>query len=71
MALNRRIFDVARERVLDADERTPTYRADLVRTLIQAIQAQDQEVSERGRRDRIGKMVEALAAQVRLKQKGR
>lgn len=69
MALNRRIFDVARERVLDADERTPTYRADLVRTLVQAIQAQDQEVSERGRRDRIGKMVEALAGQVRSKQK--
>jgi len=69
MLLNRRIFDVARERVLDADERTPTYRADLVRTLVQAIQAQDQEVSERGRRDKISKMVEALAGQVHDKQK--
>lgn len=69
MALNRRIFDVARERVLDADDRAPGYRADLVRTLVQAIQAQDQEASERGRRDKIGKMVEALAGQVREKQR--
>lgn len=69
MLMNRRIFDIARERVLDADERTPTYRADLVRTLVQAIQAQDQEVSERGRRDKISKMVEALAGQVRAKQR--
>lgn len=69
MALNKRIFDVAKERVLDADDRAPGYRADLVRTLVQAIQAQDQEVSERGRRDRISKMVEALAGQVRAKQK--
>lgn len=69
MLMNRRIFDIARDRVLDADERTPTYRADLVRTLVQAIQAQDQEVSERGRRDKISKMVEALAGQVRAKQR--
>lgn len=69
MAMNRRIVDVARERVLDADERAPGYRADLVRTLVQAIQTQDQEASEKSRRDKIAGMVTALADKVRTQRK--
>lgn len=65
MVMTRRIIDVAGQRVLDADERAPGYRADLVRALVQAIQAQDAEVSEKGRRDKIASTVDALASKVR------
>ncbi len=64
MALNIKMIDVARERVLDVPERTPSYRVDLVRVLVQAIKAQEQEVSEAGRRAKVTKLVEALADQV-------
>lgn len=67
MMSSRRVIEVAGERVLDADERFEGYRSSLVRMLVQSIQLQDKEGSERSRRDEIAKMVDALATQVRAR----
>lgn len=63
----RRIVDVIREQVVLAWERTPSYREDLAKTLIAVMQIQQEELSDRGRRDRVKRAIEALATQVRQK----
>jgi hypothetical protein len=57
-----RIAEVAGEKASLVSERVPGYRADLVRTLVAAIQAQNEGLSDKGRRDKIAKMVEALGS---------
>lgn len=64
---NRRIFEVAGEKALLVDERFEGYRAELVRTLVAAIQAQQEGLSDKGRRDKVGKVVEALGSVVATK----
>lgn len=67
MMSNRRIVEVAGERALIITERVPGYRADLVRALVKTIQMQREGLSEKGRRDKIGKVVEGLGNQVAAK----
>jgi hypothetical protein len=64
---NRRIVEVAGEKALLVDERFEGYRAELVRALVAAIQAQQEGLSDKGRRDKVGKVVEALGAVVATK----
>ena len=60
-----RIADVIRQEVVLAWERTPSYRQDLAKTLMASMQAQQEGLSDRGRRDRIKRIIETLATQVR------
>ena len=60
----KRINEVASEQASLIDERYPQYRAALIRCLIEVITAQDEGHSERGRRDRVAKIVEALGSKV-------
>jgi glycosyltransferase A (GT-A) superfamily protein (DUF2064 family) len=63
MASNR-IAEVAGEKVLLIGERTPGHRAELVKALVATINAQQEGLSEKGRRDKITKLVEALGSKV-------
>jgi hypothetical protein len=60
----RRVVEVAGEQALLTDERYTGYRAEVVRSLVQVIAAQAEGLSERGRREKIGKVVEALGIKV-------
>ena len=60
-----RIAEVIREQVVLTWERMPTYRQDLAKTLIAAMQAQQEGLSDRGRRDRVKRIIESLATKVR------
>lgn len=59
-----RLADVIRQEVVLVWERTPSYRQDLAKTLIASMQAQQEGLSERGRRDRVKRIIEALATKV-------
>lgn len=59
-----RIAEVAGEKVLLISERTPGYRAELVKALVATINVQQEGLSEKGRRDKIAKLVEALGSKV-------
>ena len=61
---SRRIVEVAGEKALMITERVPGYRAQLVRGLIDVIQVQSEGLSDKGRRDKIGKVVEGLGSRV-------
>ena len=60
----KRVLDVAGEQANLIEERTGSYRKDLIRCLIEAITAQDEGLSDKGRRDRVTKLVEALGSKV-------
>jgi len=60
----KRIVEVAGEKALMITERVPGYRGQLVRALIDTILAQSEEVSDKGRRDRVTKVVEGLGSRV-------
>jgi hypothetical protein len=60
----RRILEVASEQAAVIDERYPDYRAALIRCLIDVITAQDEGLSDRGRRDRVERIVEAFGGKV-------
>lgn len=60
----RRVAEVAGEQALLTDERYPGYRAEVVRSLVQVIAAQAEGLSERGRREKVTKVVEALGIRV-------
>jgi hypothetical protein len=62
-----RIAEVAGARATEIEERVPGYRIELVKTLIAAIQTQNEGLSDKGRRDRIGKVVEALGSKILAK----
>lgn len=64
MMSTKRIVEVAGEKALMITERVPGYRGQLVRALIDTILAQSEEVSEKGRRDRVTKVVEGLGSRV-------
>lgn len=64
MMSTKRIVEVAGERASMIAERVPGYRGLLVRALIDAIQVQGEGLSEKGRRDKIGKVVEGLGSRV-------
>ncbi len=67
MMSSRRIVDVAGEKAVLAEERFDGYRADLVRTLVAVIQTQQEGLSEKGRRDKVSKIVESLGSVVATK----
>lgn len=60
----KRIVEVAGEQAALIDERHGQYRAGLIRSLIEIVTAQDEGLSERGRRDRVAKIVEAFGSKV-------
>jgi len=64
MMSTKRIVEVAGEKALMITERVPGYRGQLVRALIDTILAQSEEVSDKGRRDRVTKVVEGLGSRV-------
>ena len=64
MMSTKRIVEVAGQKALMITERVPGYRGQLVRALIDTILAQSEEVSEKGRRDRVTKVVEGLGSRV-------
>lgn len=59
-----RIVEVAKETASVVSERVDGYRGDLVRCLIEVIQTQQEGLSEKGRRDKVGRIVESLGAKV-------
>jgi len=64
MISSRRIVEVAGEKASLVDQRFDGYREDMVRCLMRVIMTQSDGLSERGRRDRVSKEVEALGAKV-------
>ena len=64
MMSTKRIVEVAGEKALMVTERVPGYRGQLVRALIDTILAQSEGLSDKGRRDRITKVVEGLGSRV-------
>ena len=64
MMSSKRIVDVAGEKALTITERVPNYRSQLVRALVEAIQVQREGLSEKGRREKIGKVVEGLGSRI-------
>ena len=60
----RRIFEVASEEASLVEERYPQYRAALIGCLIDAITTQDEGLSEKGRRDRVQRIVGAFGEKV-------
>ncbi len=67
MMSNRRIVEVAGEKAALISERTDSYRSDLVRCLVEVIQTQQEGLSEKGRRDRVSKIIEAFGGKVGAK----
>jgi hypothetical protein len=61
---SKRITEVARETSSTIRERMNGYHEELVRCLIQVIQAQQEGLSEKGRRDRVSKVIEGLGTKV-------
>lgn len=61
---NRRIVEVAGEKSQLVPERITGYRVALVRSLGEVIAVQNEGLSERGRRDRVYAVVEALGGRV-------
>ena len=59
-----RIFEVLRDRVAIVLERSPGYRDDLSTALIEVLQVQDTGSSERGRRERVRRIIEAVSDKV-------
>lgn len=70
MMSGKRIMEVAREQALLIDERAPGYREDMVRCLMRVIAVQNEGHSERGRRERVAKEVEALGVKIAAQAKG-
>ena len=59
-----RVVEVAGQKVLTVSERVPKYRSELIRALIAVIQLQREGLSDKGRRDKVGKVVEGLGSRV-------
>ncbi|MGD9715444.1 MAG: hypothetical protein AB7V46_25830 [Thermomicrobiales bacterium] len=59
-----RLHEVAAEQAGLVPERYPTYRADLIRCLVDVLAAQEEGLSDRGRRDKVSRVVEAFGAKV-------
>jgi hypothetical protein len=68
MMSTKRIVEVAGETALTISERVPGYRVALVRALVDAIQVQVEGLSDKGRRDKIGKVVEGLGSRIATEQ---
>jgi hypothetical protein len=66
---NKRIVEVAGQQAQLLDERTPGYRGDVVRAVIDILQLQGAGHSEKGRRERTGNVIEALADRVAAKKR--
>lgn len=64
-----RIAEVAGTRAGQVPERVAGYRHALVAALTESIQAQQEQLSERGRRERVLKIVEALGSKVSAQSK--
>jgi hypothetical protein len=67
---SKRMLEVAREKVLELEDRYPGYRADLLKSLAGIIGAQAASASERIRREAVVREIEALASKVRVKTDG-
>lgn len=60
----KRILEVAGEQATMVEERCQRYRADLVECLVKIIATQDEGLSQKGRRDKVAKIVEAFGGKV-------
>lgn len=60
----RRVIEVAGEKAMLIDQRYAGYREDVIRGLAQVLAAQNEGLSEKGRRDRVSKIVDALGVKV-------
>jgi len=60
----KRLVDVAGQQAMLIDEKRPGYRADLVRCLTEVIAVQAEGGSDRGRRDKVSRIVEALGSKI-------
>lgn len=67
---NRRIIEVAGEKSQLVPERIDGYRAALVRSLVEAIAIQNEGLSDRGRREGVYGIVEALGGRVSVEGEG-
>lgn len=70
MMSGKRITEVAREQALLIDDRVPGYREDIVRCLMKVIGTQNEGHSDRGRKERVAREVEALGHKVAAQAKG-
>ena len=67
MMSTKQTVEVASERVLAITERVPGYRAELIGVLVDVLKVQSEGLSEKGRRDKVGKVVEGLGSRVAAK----
>jgi hypothetical protein len=63
----KKVLEVARNQVLDCEERFVGYRVELVKTLNRVIAAQGDGLSDKQRREKVAKEVEALSQKVAAK----
>lgn len=59
-----RILEVAQEQATLVEERSDHYREELIRCLISVITTQDEGLSDKGRRDKVAKTIEAFGTRV-------
>jgi len=68
---SRRIQEVAKEQAALTDERYPGYIIDLVACLLKVIACQSEGLSEKGRQDQVGKIVDSVGSKVAAPARGR
>jgi hypothetical protein len=69
MISGKRIVDVAGQQATAVAERYPRYRQDLVRCLVTIVSTQSEGLSDRGRRDQVGKVIDAFGSKVAAERK--
>ena len=64
MTASTKVIEVAKQQALNLSERYDGYRAAIARALIDVIRIQQEGLSEKGRRDKALKTIEALGTKV-------
>lgn len=64
MISGKRIVDVAGQQATTVAERYAGYREDLVRCLVTIVSTQSEGLSDRGRREQVGKVIDAFGSKV-------
>lgn len=62
----KRLVEVAAQQAMLIDEKRPGYRAELVRCLSEAIAVQGEGGSDKSRRDKVLRLVEALGSKLAI-----
>jgi len=70
MMTTSRIVEVAGSKAQAAEQRMPSYSAELVKALVEAVRLQNEGDSQNRRRERLAQVVDALARKVTAAQRG-